>query len=334
MSQTIIRGLKMIAILGMMTEIKGETMTPNTFQKIDDRNYSEYRPVVWDDIQKHPEAFERVRVAYTGVYEHAFESENLDGQVWLERAEDVAYSPAGSHLPTSLVPPANQIGVRVFGILHTQKGSYGHLGSYPYLLHAQRIEILDVSLNVQARVADGALQVSYALTNHSGQTLVVYDGATGIGGGDYPDLTGQCYVSYAGDGLVRVFRDRTAPHPTVDTTRIFMPAVSEVKPGETRRVSFRLTVPLKERSEWTPDYPEAAYKKKQAKRLELQIGYFLKTDQTVLKPLGHPNVWLVVSGAALSGTRQISRAVDVSFDILERTDDTFIRTEPQSGKGK
>src|ERR1039457_4184793 len=134
-----------------------------------------------------------------------------------------------------------------------------------------------------ASVEGGALHVRYALINRAGRAIVAFDGATGTGGGPFPDLTGQCYVSCA-DGAVRVQRIRPSPHPSIDTTRIFMPAVSQIAPQETRRVQFRLPLPVKERSEYTPDYPGAMYEQQLVNRLELRIGYFFKTGETVLKP--------------------------------------------------
>ncbi|MGA2723874.1 MAG: hypothetical protein ABSG79_15870 [Bryobacteraceae bacterium] len=179
-------------------------------------------------------------------------------------------------------------------------------------------------LDLSASVEGGALHVRYALINRAGRAIVAFDGATGTGGGPFPDLTGQCYVSFA-DGAVRVQRIRPSPHPSIDTTRIFMPAVSQIAPQETRRVQFRLPLPVKERSEYTPDYPGATYEQQLVNRLELRIGYFFKTGETVLKPLGTPGVFQAVKGASLSQTFQVAQICPATIDVLVRTDAEFLR---------
>jgi len=182
-----------------------------------------------------------------------------------------------------------------------------------------------LSLELTARVADRFLQVSYALANDSHQTIVAYDGAAGVGGGEYPDLTGKCYVSYAGSGRARILRIRPPAHPTMDTTHTFVPAVSVVDPGEIRHVKFRLAVPVKERSEFSPEFSGATYQEQTVNECELGIGYFWKTQATVLKALGHPNVWQVVKGASLTETHEISAMTRVTFELLVRADSEFIR---------
>ena len=182
-----------------------------------------------------------------------------------------------------------------------------------------------ITLEATAQAVGGRLQVSYALTNHGDRTLIAYDGAGGVGGPDYPDLTGGCYVSFTGRGVVRLLRIRPRPHPTMDTTRILMPAVSVISPGQTRRVAFALPLPLKEHSEWSPDFAGAKYKSQTADRVELAIDYFWKASSTELKPLGEPNVWQVRSGASLSEVHQVSQSFPVTIDVIVRTDDTFVR---------
>jgi hypothetical protein len=181
-----------------------------------------------------------------------------------------------------------------------------------------------ISLEMTAAVINGALQVSYALANQSAQTLVVFDGAKGTGEGEYPDLTGHCYVSYAAPAMVRVLRIRPPAHPFKDTTRTFMPTVSEVLPGQTRKVKFRLGLPLKERSQFSPDFAGALYSAQPANELELKIGCFWKTPETQLKPLG-PNVFQIVQGASLAQTIEVSARAKVVFELQIRTDANFIR---------
>jgi hypothetical protein len=182
-----------------------------------------------------------------------------------------------------------------------------------------------VGLEVKTRISEGFLEIRYVLVNHGPQALVTYDGATGLGGGEYPDLTGQCYVSYVPPGKARISRIRPPAHPTKDTTRTFIPTVAEVKPGEPRNVQFRLPLPLKERSQFSPEFAGSTWERRSATRLELRIAYFRKTSTTLLKPLGAPNVWQVVRGASQSDVLFVDRAVPVTLEVLVRTDPSFIR---------
>jgi len=183
----------------------------------------------------------------------------------------------------------------------------------------------NVTLELTAQVREKALLVGYGITNRDSRTLVSFDGAIGAGGGEFPDLTGSCYVSYAGPGVVRVMRIRPPAHPTKDTTRTFIPPASEVRPGETRRVRFSLALPLRERSEFSPDFSGATYEKQAVTRLELYIGCFWKTEETVLQVLTPPNVWRVVKGAPLSQIFPVSRVAPVNCELLVRTDAKFVR---------
>lgn len=182
-----------------------------------------------------------------------------------------------------------------------------------------------VTLGLTAEINQGALLVRYEIANRDSRSLVSFDGAIGTGGGEYPDLSGNCYVSSGGPGLARVLRIRPPAHPTKDTTRTFIPPASETGPGGIRRVRFRLALPLKERSEFSPDFSGATYEKQAVTRLELCIGCFWKTDDTVLQDLSPPSVWRVVKGAPLSQIFQISAGTPVNGELLVRTDAKFIR---------
>jgi len=179
-------------------------------------------------------------------------------------------------------------------------------------------------LVVSATVSEDALHVKYTLTNRTPNTVVAFDGATGIGGGDFPDLTGQCYVSYI-DGTARILRIRPGPHPTMDTTRILMPSASVLAPKDERHVQFRLAIPVKECAEYSPDYPGAKYEKHAAHGLDLRIGYFFKTAETVVQPMGAPGVFKVVRAAPLIQTYQVSQSCPATFDMLVRTEADFLR---------
>jgi hypothetical protein len=183
----------------------------------------------------------------------------------------------------------------------------------------------NVTLELRAEIRENALHVGYGITNRDSRSLVSFDGAIGVGGGEFPDLIGNCYVSSTGPGVVRILRIRPPAHPTKNTTYTFMPPAAEVKPGETRRVRLGLALPLKERSEFSPDFPGATYEKQTVARLELRIGYFWKTEDTVLQVLTPPNVWRVVKGAPLSQIFQVAAAVPANCELLVRTDAKFIR---------
>jgi hypothetical protein len=181
-----------------------------------------------------------------------------------------------------------------------------------------------LALETRAAVEDGVLHVSYVIASRSQQTMIAYDGATGTGGGDFPDLSTGCYVSYS-DGACHILRIRPSPHPLRTTTRILVPPASVVEPGQTHHVQFRLPLPLKERAEYTPDYPGATYALRVVHSLNLRVGYFWKTPETVLKPLPPAGVWQVVKGAPLVETYQIAQSCSVTFEMLVRTDPDFLR---------
>ena len=184
--------------------------------------------------------------------------------------------------------------------------------------------IAELALNVQADAKNGALHVSYSIENPSQQSIVAYDGATGTGGGEFQDLTTGCYVSYS-EGICRLLRIRPSPHPFRTTTRILIPPASVIDPGKTRSVHFRLPLPLKERAEYTPDYPGATYELRTVRRLQIQIGYFRRTEDTVLKNLPIPGVWQVIKGAPLVETFLMEQSCSATFEMLVRTDADFLR---------
>jgi hypothetical protein len=182
-----------------------------------------------------------------------------------------------------------------------------------------------VRLEVTAQVSGESLLVVYRLTNSGQQSLIAFDGAGGTGDDAPADLSKQLYVSWA-EGSARILRIRPGPHPTKRTDTIFLPAVSEVKAGETRQVKFRLTLPLKERSEYTPDFSGATYETRPVSKLELRIGYFWKTPGAELTPLGAPGVFRVTKGlASLSDTKEVSATAAASFPLMVRTDQVFLR---------
>ena len=98
-----------------------------------------YQRVTWAEVTKNPKKYDRARVEYTGQYVSQFESSRLEG-IWL------AFSPyvtqRGEARPPHTPEGRREAKVRVWGVLHTQPGGYGHLGGSPFLLRADEIEYL------------------------------------------------------------------------------------------------------------------------------------------------------------------------------------------------
>jgi len=89
-----------------------------------------------NDIKSDPARWDRKQIIYEGTYRHGFEVSDLD-QIWLETSRN-----------TSIIgkPSTSSSGsdrVRVTGILFSRPNShYGHLGGYPFLLYASKVEYL------------------------------------------------------------------------------------------------------------------------------------------------------------------------------------------------
>jgi hypothetical protein len=154
---------------------------------------------------------------------------------------------------------------------------------------------MDVRLKVTCRVHNQELLVEYWLNNHSNRPLLAYDGAPGIPpGAEWPDLDGQIYIS-AGDGQVELKRINPPLPPGGLANRVFIPPVSQVRPGEERNVRFRLQLPLVERSQYTPDFSGAQYQDRLAPAIQLIIGYFWRTESMELTPFPeNPKAFRVV----------------------------------------
>ena len=87
-----------------------------------------------EEILADRKRFDRSVVEIEGDYESRFEISRLSGKIWLSTYPDAEI----------VRPPANRQGrhrVRAVGVLFAREGAhYGHLGAYPLLLVAQRIE--------------------------------------------------------------------------------------------------------------------------------------------------------------------------------------------------
>ena len=180
-----------------------------------------------------------------------------------------------------------------------------------------------VDLRLSCAVHGKALEVKYELGNQGKVPLIAFDGATGKGE-PLPDITDAVYVGAAG-GEVRILR--VVPSPgTLAVDALPIPNVSETQPGQTRTVNFTLPLPLRERSEFTPDFPQATYEERAVHSLSLVIGYFWKTPNTVLKPFpDNPAVFRLES--KLPQQQRAQASVRIIVPVLMRTDSNFARPE-------
>lgn len=81
--------------------------------------------------------FDRQVIEIEGEHERGFEKSRLAGKIWLSFAPDVEIVNAPAGGPT----PRGRNRVRVVGVLFSREGAhYGHLGGYPLMLVASRVE--------------------------------------------------------------------------------------------------------------------------------------------------------------------------------------------------
>lgn len=131
--------------------------------------------------------------------------------------------------------------------------------------------------NVEA----GALFISYSLANRDPYTAVLcFDGARGNPEDPAPDLADQLYVSWEAPHTVHVKRVWPPLPREQDITRAFVPPLSRVRPAATREVRMRLSLPLRERSQYFPHYEKAEYVLASARTLTLTIGYLREVEGT------------------------------------------------------
>lgn len=92
-----------------------------------------------DELLANRARFDRRVIEIEGEHERGFEKSRLGGKIWLSFAPDaeIVNAPAGG--PT----PRGRNRVRVVGVLFAREGAhYGHLGGYPLMLVASRVEYL------------------------------------------------------------------------------------------------------------------------------------------------------------------------------------------------
>jgi hypothetical protein len=190
--------------------------------------------------------------------------------------------------------------------------------------------LLSLALTIRARLEGECLLVHYVSKNPGAEPLYSYDGAPGAPDEEFPDLSSHLglFVSYrqpAGpDDLpaVSVKRILGTPPPGRKVTDVFIPAVFRLMPGKSREVRFRIPVPLIEKSEFSPDFPDARYELRSAKVLQLVIGYMALPPETKLKPFADNPLTFKVVGA--HGSQDFaSAAVELAVPVKVRTDGLF-----------
>ncbi|HEY4510311.1 MAG TPA: hypothetical protein VJJ73_00555 [Candidatus Paceibacterota bacterium] len=84
------------------------------------------------ELESNKQKYDGQKVVMEGTYEHMFEVEAFEGKIWLDR----------DHMAEHVeLPTFSKTRIRAYGTIHT-KGTYGHLGMYPFLLTADRVEVL------------------------------------------------------------------------------------------------------------------------------------------------------------------------------------------------
>ena len=183
-----------------------------------------------------------------------------------------------------------------------------------------------VQLSANCRIESGALLVDYELTNRGPQPVVAFDGAVGDPAKKYEDLSKNLYIGVRGHEAVQILRIVPQPPTGVAVAHVPVPALSLIEPGQTRSVSLKLPLPLKERSQFTPDYPGATYETRQYGKVILVIQTALKTEKTKLVPFPSNPAAYKLEGEAGPGGR-VEASCNTAVDVLVRTDGGFLRPE-------
>jgi hypothetical protein len=183
-----------------------------------------------------------------------------------------------------------------------------------------------VQLSVKCRTEGGVLLVDYELTNGGPQPVVAFDGAVGDPAKKYEDLTKNVYVGVHGNEAVRILRIVPKPPAGVSVAHVPVPALSLLEPGSTRSVSFKLPLPLKERSQFTPDFPGATYDSREYGKVVLVIQTALKIETTKLVPFPANPAAYKLEGQAGPGGR-VEASCNTPVDVFVRTDNGFLRPE-------
>lgn len=180
------------------------------------------------------------------------------------------------------------------------------------------------TLSLRARTEGDWLLVDYEAKNAGAETVFCYDGAPGEPGQDYPDLSTHLglFVRWGEPAKVSIKRILGAPPPGRKVTRVIVPSLSRLDPGQSREVRFRLPLPLVEKSEFSPHFVRASYEARAAKTLEIVLGHMILPPGSAAEPLsGNPRAWKV-RGA--HGPQQLATAsASLTVSVKVRTDTSF-----------
>ncbi len=184
---------------------------------------------------------------------------------------------------------------------------------------------MDVLLSLNCQTEKGLLHVHYTLTNQGKVPILAYDGAPGKpAGAPWPDARDQVYTSVLGDTLA-IKRVNPPPLPGRTMEMAFLPPLSETQPGEQREVQFTLAEPVAERSQYTPDFAGAVYRDGLVRSIQLQLGYFARTEAMQLVPFPANPKAFRLKGAHGPESFAVASAIH-TVPVKQRVDASFQRT--------
>ncbi len=169
---------------------------------------------------------------------------------------------------------------------------------------------LKISLTAQWRVTEDWLYIEYGIENQGEIPIVAYDGAKWDINAEWPDMFSQLYVSFEEPNIVHIKRICPPLPKKFDITFVRIPSVSRILPSEVRKVTFRLSLPLRERSEYFPHFDKASYCEKTARKIILWIGYVPEVKDMKLIPCA--------DGAdvyRLQGSRPLQQFLTTEIDL-------------------
>lgn len=153
---------------------------------------------------------------------------------------------------------------------------------------------IPVSLALRARADGDRLLVDYEARNDGGATVFGYDGAPGDANEEYPDLSAHLglFVRWVEPATVSIRRILGSPPPGRKVTKVVVPALSRLEPGESRHVRFRLPLPLAEKSQFSPRFIGADRETREASTLQLVVGYMVLPEGSTAEPFpANPAAW-------------------------------------------
>ena len=183
---------------------------------------------------------------------------------------------------------------------------------------------IPVSLALRARADGDRLLVDYEARNDGGVTVFGYDGAPGDAVEEYPDLSAHLglFVRWVKPATVSIRRILGAPPPGRKVTKVVVPALSRLEPGQVRSVRFRLPLPLAEKSQFSPRYIGADRETRETSTLQLVVGYMVLPAGSTAEPFpANPAAWKVRGphGPQVLATASFS----IALRVRVRTDAAF-----------